>query len=324
MKNLIAKIASHSSIIEKPPVLLDIGASQKLNPLWRDIAKFSIGIAFDADDRDFSFIEKQTSDYRKLYVYNCIVSNKKHKEKSDFFLTKSPYCSSTLTPNQLELSPFHYSDLFQVEKKISINTVALDKVLEELNIDRIDWFKTDSQGTDLRLYSCIPESVQNNILVAEFEPALYEVYETEDTMTKIMLYLENKNFRLANATLKGAIQITHQNFNKLFANSFEKKYANFFLRKTPRWCEMTYFNTMENTSNLSIREYLLAWMFASILNYNDIAFTISEQAASIYEDQIFIELNKYSKKQLRGELYSIKSINQGFMKIIDKYFNIKL
>src|SRR3972149_3308058 len=98
MKKIIKKIFSRPELINQPPVLIDIGASESLNSKWKKIAKYSWCIAFDADERDFQFIEKEQSRFRKLFVYNCIALDK-DQNKSDFFLTSSPYCSSVLQPD---------------------------------------------------------------------------------------------------------------------------------------------------------------------------------------------------------------------------------
>ena len=74
-------------------MLVDIGASEQIHSKWKPIAKYSICLAFDADARDFQFIEKEQSRFKKLYVYNCIAFDK-DQSKADFFLTSSPYCSS--------------------------------------------------------------------------------------------------------------------------------------------------------------------------------------------------------------------------------------
>jgi hypothetical protein len=80
MKNLIQIILNSPDIISSPPVLVDIGASGQLHKKWKLIAKHSICIAFDADERKFGFIEKEQSNFKKLFVYNCIVSD---EDKSD-------------------------------------------------------------------------------------------------------------------------------------------------------------------------------------------------------------------------------------------------
>src|ERR1043166_8049139 len=99
---LIKKILEQSCFQAMPPVLVDIGASGAIHPEWKSIAPFSICLAFDADDRDFSS-DTSNSGFRKLILVNSIVSDKEDAE-TDFYLTTSPHCSSTLEPLNEELS----------------------------------------------------------------------------------------------------------------------------------------------------------------------------------------------------------------------------
>ena len=70
---------------DKPPVLIDIGASEKINSKWEQIAFFSICLAFDADDRDFKLTEENTSSFKRLIKINRIVETE-NKNKQLFYL----------------------------------------------------------------------------------------------------------------------------------------------------------------------------------------------------------------------------------------------
>src|SRR4051794_21701725 len=114
LNSIINEISKREEIHKQPPVLVDVGASYGVNYLWKRIAGFSICIAFDADDREFEYLEEEKSDFKKLIKVNKIVVHKSENETMDFYLTKSPYCSSFLEPDLRSLSNFHYSDMFEV------------------------------------------------------------------------------------------------------------------------------------------------------------------------------------------------------------------
>lgn len=65
-------------------------------------------------------------------------------------------------------------------------------VLKSINIDYIDWFKTDTQGTDLRIFASLGDELINKILVAEFEPGIIDAYKGEDKLYKIMEFFDKK------------------------------------------------------------------------------------------------------------------------------------
>lgn len=100
---MIEKILKREDFRNQPPVLIDIGASGEIHSKWREIAPYSICVAFDADDREMTFTEKNSSGFKKLVTINRIVTDKPDKEV-DFFLTRSPFCSSTLEPDLEKLS----------------------------------------------------------------------------------------------------------------------------------------------------------------------------------------------------------------------------
>ena len=109
MNNIINQILELNIFIEQPLVLIDIGASGELHTEWKEIAKYSNCIAFDADSRDFS-TDTTNSKFKKLHLINAIVSDKED-EKTKFYLTKSPYCSSVLKPVENELSNWWFNKL---------------------------------------------------------------------------------------------------------------------------------------------------------------------------------------------------------------------
>ena len=154
---------------------------------------------------DFQFVEDEGGKFKKLFIYNCIVTDN-DSDNSKFFLTKSPYCSSMLEPENEKLKPFVFSHLFDVEKEVTLKTKSLSSVLKELKIQRIDWFKTDSQGIDLRLFKSLTPEMQKQVLVAEFEPGIISAYKGEDMLYQILEYFQTSYFWLADINIKEVIE----------------------------------------------------------------------------------------------------------------------
>jgi hypothetical protein len=313
--NIFEKILTTKELMEKPPILLDIGASGKIDPKWKTIAKYSICIAFDADDREMGYIEKESSGYKKLYVYNCIVSDNQNPEL-DFYLTKSPYCSSLLEPNNKALADYVFADLFEIENKIKIKSIELNSVFQQLNIDYIDWFKTDSQGTDLRLFLNLKDKFIENILVAEFEPGIIDAYQGEDKLHTIMTCLEKKDFWMSEINIQGSQRINPKSID-LYFSDFQKKYLQELHKISPGWGEVTYFKKLDK--NFNKRDLLLFWIFAIIEQQYGFALEIAQQGKNIYADLIFEKMIQESlkefKKSYRNKLPSI-FIQRSILKLL--------
>lgn len=299
--NIIDKILSRKEFETNPPVLMDIGASESLPKEWQRIAKYSICIAFDADEREMSYIVNEKSKYRKLYTYNCIVSDKKC-DKTNFYLTDFPYCSSLLEPNITALKHWDYYDLFKINKKVTLNSITLPTVLKELNIKRVDWFKTDSQGIDLRLFKSLQDSIIKKVLVADLEPEIIEAYKKEDRLDKILAYMDAYPFFICDMKARGAIRIHEKIISSKFS-SLERKILNLFSKRSPCWMSISYMNTFENVQVFSKRDYLLEWVFSLIKNQLCFSLELAIKGKGKFNDPIFLELEKYSFNKIKSQIY---------------------
>src|SRR5271157_1175432 len=155
-KILIDRLINTEELRKNPPVLIDIGSSGQINKKWELIAKNSICLAFDADDREMNYIVNEKKGWKKLITYNKIVTDKK-MANSKFYLTKFPFSSSLLEPDLQGLSNWIFSDLFTVEKTVMLDCIDLETVVKEQGLNYVDWFKIDSQGTDFRIFNSIRE-----------------------------------------------------------------------------------------------------------------------------------------------------------------------
>jgi len=306
MKKLVRKILNLPLLQNDPPVLIDIGASEELHPKWKEIAKYAICIAFDADERDFKFIEKEKSKFRKLFIYNSIVTSEP-VERTKFYLTDSPYCSSILLPDEEKLKSYIHSDLFRVDRITELKAVQLQKALDELGINKVDWFKIDSQGTDLRLFKSVNNQIREKIIVAEFEPGIIDAYKNEDKLYSVLEFMSKSNFWLSDIIIKGVPRFSNELWNSTFRGGYFKKLIKESIKKAPGWGEMTFFNSFENES-LNERDYLLGWVFATIENQYSFAYTIANKGADKFKNRLFEELKNSSLKEMKKQVYKLKFI----------------
>jgi hypothetical protein len=313
--NIIDKVLSRAEFVNDPPVLVDIGASGNIHSKWSKIAKYSICIAFDADDREFGYVENAGKGFKKLFIYNCIVSEK-DSDKIDFYLTKSPYCSSTLEPDSDALKDWSFADKFNVENKIILNNITLSKVLEDLKINKIDWFKTDSQGIDLRLFKSLDAELQNKVLIAEFEPGFIDAYKAEDKLFTLIDFMSNKNFWLSDFIPKGDVKLAEAELSILTQNKFIKRLIKISHRVSPGWAEITYINSFMNDT--SMRDYMLGWVFSVIHKQYGFSIKLAEAGKIKYEDKIFDEMMNYSIKKINNILFKSRLYKSIIEKIRSK------
>jgi hypothetical protein len=311
---IIDTILSSVFFSKQPPVLIDIGASGEINTKWKAIAPYAICIAFDADDRDFKVDEKVNTSYKKLIVFNRIVTAEAISNTS-FYLTTSPYCSSLLKPEIEKLNPWVFKDLFKVEKVATLPAITLADTLQQAGITYIDWFKSDTQGTDLRLFKSLSSDLSDQVLAAEFEPGIIDAYEGEDKLFVVMQEMHNRNFWLSSMDVKGT-QRVNPDYTKTMGSFVSER----LIRKSPCWAEVTY---LRQTFPATQRQLLLLYVFALLEKQFGFALEVIDYAMGRYNDPIFQDckaavLNQLSSEKLKTPFVVFKrQLNKLFSNIHD-------
>ncbi|HLI94424.1 MAG TPA: hypothetical protein VKU83_12460 [Puia sp.] len=289
---IIQTILTSAYFSEAPPVLIDIGASGEINAKWRSIAPYSVCLAFDADDREFHITEQANQTYKRLITFNRIVTSAAAKE-ADFYLTASPFCSSLLSPATDKLKPWVFSELFTVERVAKLPTITIEESLKQVKIDYIDWFKTDTQGTDLRLFTSLPAALQDGILAAEFEPGIIDAYMGEDKLYSVMQEMHRRAFWLSTMDVKGVQRLRSDQ-----AAGVSPFVASKMLRKSPGWAEVTY---LKQPAALTSRQLLLLYVFALLERQYGFALEITDVAMRQSPDALFRDCQTAAKEQLTKE-----------------------
>src|SRR3989449_10620500 len=150
------------SKLDRRPVLLDIGAAVAPPEVWRPIAPHSVYVGFDPDLREMQ--TRTDHPYHQAVIVNEAVTGDAGRSHAHFYFTKSPTCSSTLQPDASSLSEYLFADLFVVEREAGVRATTLDAVLDRLALPGVDWLKTDSQGTDLRLFESLKPDRRARVL----------------------------------------------------------------------------------------------------------------------------------------------------------------
>lgn len=309
---MIDKILSRPEFQTEPPVLVDVGASGELHARWKPFAKYAVCIAFDADDRDFGYVESESGHFRKLYTFNHIVVGTDQEDdtanpgQSDFYLTASPHCSSLLRPRPDLIQEYAFAPKFEPTKVVQLKTRSLRSTLDSLKINQVDWFKTDSQGTDLRLFRNLGDERTRRVITAEFEPGIVSIYDGEDKLYQVLQYMEETGSHwLAELLPKGSPRITPALLDSFTSQPVLKKFVLFSLKNSAVWGEITYLNRFADDATLTQRNLLLGWVFATTLKQHGFALILTEKAKSRFSDPIFAEMEQYSRRRIWGRVFGL-------------------
>ena len=279
--NLLEQILQDPELEAAPPVLIDIGASTHLPEPWRRIAGHSICLAFDPDSRQTGYLEKASSDYRKLLVYPAIV----HAEidgEVDFYLTEHPECSSTLAPDPEKLKIWHFAPFFQVREKVRLRAVTLKTALAETGLSYVDAYKSDTQGTDLRLFRSLPPELAERIFSLEFEPGLMDSYQGEDKLWALLAELDQHPTFVMSRFLVHGSQLLPRRLSAGFA-AWQRRLIPTAFSETPGWAEIRYLNRLAGAREYSRRDFLLGWVFAMVENEYGLAALLAERGGARFE-----------------------------------------
>lgn len=325
---MIDKILARPEFQAEPPVLVDIGASGQLHGRWRAFAKYAVCIAFDADERDFGYVESESGHFRKLYTFNHIVTNgdtesanpsRANPDRANFYLTQSPHCSSLLRPRPDWIAEYAFAPKFEPTQVVQLKTRSLRSTLDSLNIRQVDWFKTDSQGTDLRLFRDLGDDRARRVLAAEFEPGIAAIYEGEDKLYQVLQYMDQTGSHwLAELLPKGSPRITPALLDSFANQPLLKKFVLFSLKNSAVWGEMTYLNQFTDDALLTQRNLLLGWVFATTLKQHGFALILTQKAKARFSDSIFGEMEAYSRRRIWGRVLGL-----GFWpEVVKKFHNL--
>ena len=176
---------------------------------------------------------------------------------------------------------------------------TLNKTLEELSISKIDWFKTDTQGTDLRLFKSLPKDIQNKIIIAEFEPGIIDAYKGEDKLHHLLSFMDTMPFWAMTLAVKGTQRISKRTQIKFTLD----KNKNLNSSTCACWGEISYFNAF--LMQRSDRDILLGWVFATLNNQNGFAIDILDNTKNTIQEELKQTLIEVSLKELiDNKLYS--------------------
>jgi FkbM family methyltransferase len=278
----------------QPPVLVDIGASGGLHAAWKTLAKYAICVAFDADAREMRQKSAAPVGYRRLHIVDRALTTDE-EGIADFYLTKEPACSSLLPPCTEKLAAWEFAERFRVVQKSTVQTMRLQTALRELRIERVDWFKSDSQGTDLRLFQSLGP-LMRWVLVAEFEPGILDSYLGEDKLWQLMASMDSLGFWMSDIEVMGS-----QRLRKGLMTGFrriEREYLVHLLKPAPGWAEVTYLNTF-TADDFSLRDCLLAWVCATVKRQHGFALELAATAKARFNDPICAKLEQHSKLAIR-------------------------
>lgn len=314
MQSIISELLTDLKI---NPVLLDVGASAAPPKIWTALAPHSTYLGFDPDLREIH--EERAGAFQRSVIVNEALTADRAANEVTFYLTASPFCSSSLEPDDTFTNHWLYSNLFAVDKKTQVRATTIDATINRFKLERIDWFKIDSQGTDLRLFNSISPEVRSRVLAVDTEPGLIEIYKGEDLFAVVHQDFLRNGFWLSDVNIGRFIRMRRSSL--AVANSTESEINDDFIKETvkssPAYVEARYLRTIEwlAENSFSRDEYALLWVFAVVDNQLGFALDLCLEFERIFGADALSGKLKSNTLQLMKTAFRARQARKGLEQI---------
>lgn len=298
--SLIDRIFQEPELKAAPPVLVDVGAAGGVTPLWRSIARYSIGIGFEPDARDAGKLSEANQVFgRWIDCRSLLAPTVDQTGQKPFYLTHSPHCSSLLKPRNDRLGDWLFADHFEVQKLTEVPAMTLPAALAANGLARVDWLKCDTQGQDLGIFLSLPDAWRRRVLAVEFEPGLIDAYEGEDKFWHTLQAMDSEPFWICNLEVCGT-QRGNEEFFKRTLGPRTTRWIRKLAPATPGWVNVRYLRSVTvDAETLDRRGLLLAWVFANLLRQHTHALMVAEEGRNRFGGELFAAMAGRSGRRLR-------------------------
>lgn len=182
--------------LKKDKILyVDVGARWGITEPWTHFGDIVNIIGFEPDETECKKLNAQIRE-KDLFIKYLPIALLDEKKDATLNITRSPGCSSLLTPNAKILNQFPDFERFDIVKKTQLYTNSLNSVLEEYRIKDIDFIKVDTQGTELNILKGAGQVLSRDVFGIAVEVEFAQLYENQPLFADVDEYLRECGFAL--------------------------------------------------------------------------------------------------------------------------------
>jgi FkbM family methyltransferase len=173
--------------------ILEIGALQiggNPEPFYQilDLFAGSRIISFEVEE---SVCDKMNAQ-AKAGVHYYPVALGERNEKSPFYVTQHPMCSSLYEPNEPLISLYNNLEVSFLRHKTQIDTVSLDHFAQKYDIGAVDFIKIDIQGAELDVFKGGKQTLKD-VLAIVCEVEFVPMYNNQPLFGDVCAFLQTQN-----------------------------------------------------------------------------------------------------------------------------------
>lgn len=172
--------------------IIDIGTNLGID--FKNYSLKSNIYSFEPNPICYNYLKENFKNYSNLKLFNSAVGDLKGIYQ--FNLTKDTYSSSLLELNE----KYKNNKVLSFSETIMIDVINLNDIIEEENINQIDFYKSDTQGYDLKILKSLGENIRlikkGRIEVVNKNNQIYK--GQDNYLDEVALYLQFYNFKIKN------------------------------------------------------------------------------------------------------------------------------
>jgi FkbM family methyltransferase len=273
-----------------PLVLIDVGASGGLEKNWFEAKRHLQIIGFEPDERAYNeLIEKQNNITK---YFNIALGDGRD---TPFYLTKKQQTSSIYKPNYKFLKSFPEIERFDLIGEIELKTDTLDNLYNKGSLNRADFIKLDTQGSELSILNCGKKILSNLIFGCEVEVEFVEMYENQPLFSAVDQFMEKQGYYLFDIQ---RVYWKRKSENIVYGKKGQLVFGNALYLKKPDYFK----KTVENLNDLDLKKSKVLNAISICLLYGYV-----DYAHEIFNDNK-AHFNNIESKLIANQLKKIKFV----------------
>lgn len=291
--NNVNRLINFLESIDTCLVLADIGASGERWEIYEQLKPIANLLQFDPDKRDIREVSCNLNSKRKIVTLNRAVVEAE-VEEVDFYLTRFPYCSSTLEPDFEKLKHYPYAEWFEIEKIQKVPAITINKAIEQTSFNHVDWIKIDTQGTEFRILKSISCPILDQLLVCDIEASLYPHYIGADTLPPIHQMMIDNDFWIVEMRPHWNTRISKKHIEQIKQRyqGKNRKIFEYSKHKEVTTLEFSYLRTIEGCKkrNYSFEKFVNLYVCHFVLGAFEYCLEILFEMEKIFNKKEIIDL----------------------------------